>query len=57
MEFTLPDGINPSKVYVLADHIAINKIETIGQTSRVYFYRGKLPNEQSLKSIVGLALE
>lgn len=57
IEFTLPDGVTPSKVYVLADHIAITKTETTGQTTRIYFYRGKLPNEQSLKSVVGLALE
>ncbi|MDD4530307.1 MAG: hypothetical protein PHO80_02015, partial [Candidatus Gracilibacteria bacterium] len=57
IDFDLPNGINPSKVYVLADHIAITKIERNGQNVKIYFYRGKMPNEQSLKSVVGIALE
>lgn len=56
IEFTLPEGITASKAYILADHIAVTKTEIIGQTVRAYFYRGKLPNEQYLKSIIGIGL-
>lgn len=57
IEFDLPGNINPSAVYVLADHIAVSKIDRNGQNVKIYFYRGRMPNEQTLKSIVGVALE
>lgn len=57
IEFDLPQWVNPTQIYILADHIAISKIDRKWQNVKIYFLRWKMPNEQTLKSIVWIALE
>jgi len=57
IELTFEDGKIPQSVSAFADHIAIDKIEQEGNVARIYFYRGKMPNEQSLRSPVGIGIE
>jgi len=52
-EFNLPSDVSENdieKIYMLADHIAVTDIVRNEKNVKIYFYRWKMPNEQTIKS-------